>query len=331
MDIHQNPVWLSIPCGSPFGIRIRMSVWCILIVLLLCYNLGWQVGLAASVILLGSLTIHELAHILAARNTGGSGHEILLWPLGGLAFANPAPTFSSEAWTILAGPLSNGLICLSCFSYLYSHPQFKDAVSLLTLPNIDFAAGLLSGILLLVFSINLKLFLINMLLPIYPLDCGQFLYTCCKLHWDRQTAKVGSLWVGMIGSILLVFVGWFWKSYDVMLLASILMVICQYEFLVAQVSRSYDDSFMGYDFSQGYTSLEVGDDREAHHAGLFERWRRERAEKKRQREQLQKIETERRLDELLAKIHEQGKDSLTADERRFLQRASSQYRSPRHD
>lgn len=338
MDIHQNPLWLSIPCFSLFGIRIRVSIWCLLIVLLLCANLGWQNGLAASAILLASLLVHELSHVLAARKTGGGGHEILIWPLGGLAFASPAPNFFSETWTILAGPLSNGLICLATLPYVYSFPEFKQAASLLYLPAVNLQFELLPGLMLLVFSINLKLTLVNLLLPIFPLDCGQFLYTCCKLHWDRQTAKVGSLWVSMLGALLLMIVGWYggwyWRSFDMLLLGSVLLGFCQYEFVVAQVARAYDDSFsfMGYDFSQGYTSLDGGDDREsARQPGLFERWRRERAEKKRQRDELLKIETERRLDELLAKIYEQGKDSLTADERRFLQRASNQYRSPRHD
>lgn len=329
MDIRQNPLWLSFPCGQLFHTELRVSIWYVLVGVLLCLNLGWAVGLTISGILFVSLLIHELAHILAARQTGGSGHEILIWPLGGLAFASPAPTFFSECCTILAGPISNGLICLCCLPYALSVHSVPECLSILQLPPVNLSADLPHGLWLLTFSLNFKLFALNLFLPIFPLDGGQLLFSWAKVYWDRQTAKVGSLWVGMIGGLLLFVAAWYWKSFDLMLLASVLLMICQYEFLVAQVSRSYDDSFMGYDFSQGYTSLEGDDEREqAHyHPGLIERWRRDRAEKKRQKEQLLKLETDRRLDELLEKVHQQGMTSLTADERRFLQRASSRYRS----
>jgi len=328
MDIRQNPLWLSIPCGSLFRTEIRVSIWSLLVALFLCLSLGWEVGLTVSAILFLSLLVHELAHIFAARGTGGSGHEILIWPLGGLAFANPAPTFFSEAWTTLAGPVSNGVICLCCLPHVLSLHALRDCSSFLYLPSVDLTSGILSAILLLAFSVNLKLFLVNMLLPIYPLDCGQLLYTCVKVYRDRHTAKIGSLWVGLIGAVLVLFAGLYWKSYEVMLMASVLLAICQYEFVVSQVSRSFDDSFMGYDFSQGYTSLEDSEDREySSQPSLFEKWRRERAEKKREKEQLLKIETERRVDELLQKIHLYGKTSLTDDENRFLEQASNRYRS----
>ncbi|WP_437226834.1 site-2 protease family protein [Planctomicrobium sp. SH661] len=328
MDIRQNPLWLSIPSGQLFHTEIRVSVWYFLFGLGFCLTLGWQVGLAVTVLLFLSLLVHELAHILAARKTGGSGHEILIWPLGGLAFASPAPTFYSEFWTIIAGPISNGILCLCCLPVAMSSDSVRECLSLLTIPRVDLTADLANGLCLLLLSINFKLLVLNLLLPIFPLDCGQLIYSAAKIYWDRQTAKIGSLWVGMVCCLLLLFVAWRWESINLIVMGFVLMMICQYEFIAAQISRSFDDSFMGYDFSQGYTSLEGGDDREARRPGILERWRRERAEKKREQEQLQKLETERRLDELLEKIHQHGKASLTADEHRFLQRASSRYRSP---
>jgi len=328
MDIRQNPLWLSIPCQQFFRAEIRISLWYLLVAALLLLNLGWKIGLAVSLILLASLIIHELAHVLAARQTGGSGYEILIWPLGGLAFASPGPTFFSEAVTILAGPLANGLICLCCLPLVWSSGYATEAMSLLRLPPVDLNNDILSGLVLLAFSVNWKLLVINALLPIYPLDCGQFVYACGKIYWEKQTAKLGSLWVGMIASLLLMFVGWYWKSFDVILLASILMAMCQYEFVVAQVSRSREESFLGYDFSQGYTSLEEEDEHDAvYRPSMFERWKQEREEKKREKEQLLKLETDRRVDELLEKIHLHGKISLTADEQRFLEQASNRYRS----
>jgi hypothetical protein len=47
-------------------------------------GLYWMVLLGP--ILLVTILIHELGHCLAARFVGSEAHEILLWPLGGLAF-----------------------------------------------------------------------------------------------------------------------------------------------------------------------------------------------------------------------------------------------------
>jgi stage IV sporulation protein FB len=327
MDIRQNPLWLSIPLGSIFRTDIRLSIWTIVVALVLCLNFGWQLGLVLSGLLLGSILVHELAHIMAARQTGGSGHEILLWPLGGLAMATPAPVLFSELWTVLAGPLSNGLICLACLPFAMSTQMVSQCIVLLGLPSVDLAREPVESVIFLLFSVNFKLLVLNLCLPIYPLDCSQLIYAVGKIYWDRHTARIGTLWIGLIAGLVLMFVGAYWQAIEVVLLASILFGFCQYEFVVTQLARPYDDSFMGYDFSQGYTSLEIDDDRESRRPGFFEQWRLDRAEKKRQKELLQKIETERRLDELLEKVHLHGMASLTAEERRFLEKASTRYRS----
>ena len=43
----------------------------------------WALG---ALLVFLSILLHELGHCFAARRVGGDAHEILLWPLGGLAF-----------------------------------------------------------------------------------------------------------------------------------------------------------------------------------------------------------------------------------------------------
>ena len=91
---------------------------------------------------------------------------------------------------------------------------------------------------------------------------------------------------------------------------------------------SYDESFMGYDFSEGYTSLERGEQTEKHPQQSY--WAKRQEEKEAQKqEHLQEVkqEQERKLDTLLAKVHESGIHSLNAEEKRFLQRTSKNYRA----
>jgi hypothetical protein len=59
----------------------------------------------------------------------------------------------------------------------------------------------------------------------------------------------------------------------------------------------------------------------------FERWKQQREEKRREKEAQERLETERRVDELLDKVHREGMESLSEAERRFLKRASTKYKN----
>ena len=37
------------------------------------------------------VTMHEFGHALACRQVGGRAEQIVLWPLGGIAFVSPPP------------------------------------------------------------------------------------------------------------------------------------------------------------------------------------------------------------------------------------------------
>src|SRR5271170_1395815 len=51
--------------------------------------------------------IHEFGHALACRQVGGTSNQIVLWPLGGVAYVNPPPRPGATLWSIAAGPLVN--------------------------------------------------------------------------------------------------------------------------------------------------------------------------------------------------------------------------------
>src|SRR5450755_3553902 len=51
--------------------------------------------------------LHEFGHSLACRQVGGRADEIVLWPLGGIAFVDPPPRPGAVLWSIAAGPLVN--------------------------------------------------------------------------------------------------------------------------------------------------------------------------------------------------------------------------------
>ena len=72
-------------------------------------------------ILFVSVLLHEFGHCFAARATGGDAHEVLLWPLGGLASVELPDRPRSHLLTAAAGPAVNvvlavaaGLLLLVC-------------------------------------------------------------------------------------------------------------------------------------------------------------------------------------------------------------------------
>src|SRR5947209_2599945 len=57
--------------------------------------------------LFGIVTAHEFGHALACRQVGGRANQIILWPLGGVAYVAPPQRPGPILWSIAAGPLVN--------------------------------------------------------------------------------------------------------------------------------------------------------------------------------------------------------------------------------
>src|SRR6185369_2850000 len=53
------------------------------------------------------ILFHEFGHALACRQVGGKADQIVLWPLGGVAYVSPPPRPGATLWSIAAGPLVN--------------------------------------------------------------------------------------------------------------------------------------------------------------------------------------------------------------------------------
>ncbi len=329
MERRQNPLFLSFRVGTWFATAVRISVFFPLMLLIFSLNLGLTLGLVVAGLLFVSVLIHEFAHVFAARLTGGDADEIVMWPAGGLAICETAPTFQSEFLTPAAGPLSNLLIGLLMLPLVSSSPDLGAAFHPLTLPASFSGMPAWGDLPLLILAINIKLVYLN-LLPIYPMDGGRMLRAVCARFWDPFTVHTIALWAGGISGIALIVAGYCVDpamGIHLVSIGGIVLVMNLYETLQRHLSESYDDSFLGYDFSQGYTSLEREQMADAPpKASTLEKWRKSREVKRRERERIRREETESRLDELLDKVHKQGMASLTEAEKRFLKKASTEFR-----
>src|SRR5689334_12981017 len=90
----RDPITWSFPLGRMFGIDIRVHIMLPLVMLGLLLRAVTKdnVPLLEAVVLLLlvfiSILLHEFGHCFAARSVDGDASEVLLWPLGGLAFCD---------------------------------------------------------------------------------------------------------------------------------------------------------------------------------------------------------------------------------------------------
>jgi Zn-dependent protease len=132
--------------------------------------------------------LHEFGHALACRQVGGTANQIVLWPLGGVAYVSPPPRPGATLWSIAAGPLVNVALLpiLSLLGILNRSLGWAEAM-----PN---AHALLRS----VWFINLGLLIFN-LLPIYPLDGGQILRSLLWFVVGRARSLMVATIVGFVG------------------------------------------------------------------------------------------------------------------------------------
>ena len=258
MDSRDNPIYWSFPCGNWFMTHVRVSVFVPLVVLAICFKLNFKLGVCFGVTLLCSLLIHEFSHILAVRWTGGVGNEILIWPLGGLAFVQPASTFRSQFLTPAAGPLAK-LLCGIVVAPVWHSGAFPHLLNPLEFPISarEFAGVNSLDLFKLVFWTNWMLLLAN-LLPVFPLDGIRMVLAVLKSRTDVESAAKMALRISFWTAFIIMTAGvvFFDRWALIVFFGAVVLFLSLVEWIQMRPSEALEDSFMGYDFSQGYTSLE---------------------------------------------------------------------------
>ena len=339
-----NPMSWSVPFIRVRGIDVRIHL---AFLLLVAYQLLTAIAPAANeqsvrlgiwptviamTMLFAVVLLHEFGHCIACRRTGGSADEILMWPLGGLAYCAPDHRWTAHFWTAVGGPLVNvailaitaplvGLLTGSWLGGALPNPlQFAP-------PAAIFAEdGLRQGLLLALFSLHwiaLLLLLFN-LLPLYPLDGGRVLQA---LLWPRigYTRSIrASCRAGFIGAIVLGVFGAVTMNLAVLGIAIFGGFTC----VMTLKQLQYTEEALGFEDDEGHAVAAIGRaDAEAE--------RRERAaaqaaaakvEALRQKDEAQRAREEAEFDRILDKIRASGIASLSAAEKRVLERETERRR-----
>lgn len=188
----------SIRLFKLFGITVYLHwAWFIVAVWVIQTNtgagtpIGWSVVTYLTLFLI--VLLHEFGHQLACRSVGGQTHDIVLWPLGGVAYVTPPQRPGAMLWSIVAGPLVNVILLgLSLgLLFLFGAVGWGDSM-----PNLFDYIGI-------VVFINWILLKFN-LLPIYPLDGGQILRSLLWFIFGKARSMLIASIVGFIGIAALI-------------------------------------------------------------------------------------------------------------------------------
>ena len=270
-------------------------------------------GLATLVmgLLFAIVLLHEFGHCLACRQTGGTADEILMWPLGGLAYCLPPNHWKAHLVTAAGGPAVNvaiaavitpalGLVTGRWWGVAIPNPFSFSGLYVDELSRSWVVMGLyLAG------QLNLILLLFN-LLPMFPLDGGRIAQALLwpKLGYVRSmriAVRVG--YVGAIGLFILGIVS------EHLMLAGIAIfggITC---YITHRQVRFTEEEMMGH---------------EADEPAAAEHRTERRAERRARKEQ----EETTRVDAILRKIARSGIESLSGAEKRLLRRATRRKQHP---
>ncbi len=331
----------NVSLGRWAGIHVRVHAFFLLLIIVALYlgvvmdDRGELVFDAAAslAILFVSVLAHEVGHCVAARRMGGRADQIMLWPLGGLVSINLSHQPQEELVTAAAGPLVNMLIAIAALPPLLIFAGQDARVLLNPFAAPEPTAGLTWVFALqLVVWINWLLVLVN-LLPAYPLDGGRVLRSLVWQQKGYRTAVVVVARVAKFTALVTWVAAWFvhphypYASLPLLLLGLFLFFSAKQEAERLQ-DRESEEGVFGYDFSQGYTSLERNFAPPTRKSpGLVRQWLDGRREARRLRQQKTEEEDDRRMDEVLARLHEVGRDGLNDEDRALLDRVSARYRN----
>jgi len=342
-----NPINWSFRVGRLFGIDIRVHIVFVICALVLVSMEMPKAGAASmplSKVLTGALgtyailffivLAHEFGHCYGARRTGGSADEILLWPLGGLAMVAPPHNPRAHMITTIAGPMVNVIFCLVAAVALVLWTGRLGGVPwnpLNPIWPVDSTIHPTTGQLWLMrfFGLSYILLLFNML-PVFPFDGGRVVQAWLWPRKGYERSLEIATGTGMVGAICLglfaIFTGQVWL---LLMLAIFGYFTCWRMRQELRMGAYREGGEFGYDFSQGYTSLDRGFDESQSKPGFFDRRRAKKAAAQAGRDRQREEEHQREVERILKKVSTDGIASVTAKERRFLQKETERKRAGR--
>lgn len=348
---HDPLTWSPINLGRWAGIQVRIHFVLIVFVALTllgeAISPGRRVGSTSCwlILLMVALAIHELGHALMASWLGSEPEDVRLWPLGNMVGPTSSSRSSDHLLVGLAGPIASlAMVVVAAIALNFLGAQFvwnpfgnaNDSGAPLIVVTQKLASPYTTIWWIGWFGYLNWVILLANLLPALPFDGGR-VFRAYLANSSLTPTKDGMippllarscfLILVVVGAVRLLLAG----KGDGLTLISLAVLI---EWMVRLEARMledggfFDDGVFGYDFSEGYTSLESSAAKvRPYRESAIKRWRRRRSELRRQRRQALETAEERRMDEILEKLHREGRSVLTDEEHRFLVRVSAKFRN----
>ncbi len=350
----------SVTIGRCVGVPVRLHV-ALLLFILWIWSIEWhfvklspELGgintgtwIATAFAVLLAIVIHELGHVFAVLNLGGSVRKIVLSPWSGPSEFNLPPRLGAKAIVYLAGPFVNAMVFAMTAAMLVT----LDHTTLARLidpfhPN-SLSPPFQVGCVKIFCWVNFQLFIINCI-PAYPFDGSHWLrlvFLARNRSIPVHRLETAVMAVGNMVGIALIVLAFFSQRYNegplqptwaVLAAGGIILIFTsRHEFFRrmadyhrAQVveNQSLEElNDFGLFYDDEYESFEFGED----HSDSVSQWLRQKQEERQLVEHEIELEENRRVDAILEKLHQSGKDSLTEDEKSVLQRVSDRLRRRR--
>lgn len=322
---------LSFPLFRLFGIPVRIHWFYPLFLLLILTRgmigpgggslvLGYNACMAGGLLL--TTLIHELGHCFGARSVGTHADQIVIWPLGGMAYVGHGSAPRHDMKIAVLGPLTHlplaalsvGLLFLQVpWSWTYLNPLDPwIPYPLQELFWADVSVGFL--------RIQVLLFVLNLVVPSYPLDGGRILANLLVTRYGRDRAAILTTYFSIPIGIAIFMFGFFQRDFFIGLMGIwMLYEAWQIRRLAAQGQL---DAHPMFGSTPEYDYMPDRPERK----GFLARWREKRVRAAVQRDRERDRSDRARVDEVLDKVSREGIGSLTSDERRILDEASRRNR-----
>jgi len=321
-----EPNGWSVPLGSLLGVRIRVHALFLVVAIGLVVRAAvaspgepdiWLSALAIQVLLFASVFIHEWAHVFAARLLGHDPAQMLLWPLGGLISHEPGEESAVRPRLAVAaaGPLANLVICLICAAVLLAAGRT---------PPLDLFWDPLGGpsgvaapvrFLAQLFWVNWILFLCNSFVPALPLDCGEALLAVFSGRAGERAGVVAAVKASLCSLLICVIAAVALNDVLGLVLALVIWISARQRML--RMESGETDLFGNPGGYAPSTSLDMVPRQPVR--SWWERYRERVSARRLEREAQTRRLDEERMDGLLEKLHRMGRDSLSKEERGFME------------
>jgi Zn-dependent protease len=334
-------------------VHVRLHVTLVLVMvcaLLLCESIGtyWRASFTFDrvvlIMLLGlaSVAAHVASHVVSAARRGWETREVVLAPWGELTALDVPDKAQSLLPLHLVGIVTNIFLCAIAAILLWLHGD--TSISEMLVP-LDSQLLLQKSHQLIVirwmFCVNYCLVLMN-LIPAAPFDGERILTALLRLSRPKlksedvhNCVKVTGRIVGLLlivvavalgqGDIRGLFPAWF----PLTVLGMIALFAAETPLPPAKAAMTRPEPPPAEPANEAADDDAISSEVVEWEDGPFAQWLEEKRElerARRQEAQLNEVADERRVDEILIRLHDHGPQALSAEDRQVLQRVSDRLR-----